>query len=203
MLSQGRRRRTDLAFRTRIIACGVFRPALKHLRLVERYRLLSISFLPSYLHMHPRKLKRELHNRINAAKMRRERVICLYGNCFPGIDELCAETGALRIAAAHCYELFIGSDRFRQIVEGEVGSYFLESDLIANFEAYCLKPLELYDDEMRRLLFGNYKRLIYVRQPADLDLVPRVKELADFLELSHEVVEADYCELERKIRQLI
>lgn len=135
--------------------------------------------------------------------MNRERVICLYGNCFPGIDQFCARYNTPRIAAAHCYELFLGSARFRKIMDAEAGSYFVESDLIVNFESYCLEPLELHDDEMRRFFFANYKQLIYVRQPADQELLPKVKELANFLELSLKVIEADYSELERKISNLI
>ncbi|MCK8600989.1 DUF1638 domain-containing protein [Desulfoferrobacter suflitae] len=203
VFSRNEERLAQQPSQTRIIACGVFQPALVHLRLTAKYKTLSISFLPSYLHMHPKRLKTQLLNRIIPAKMNRERLICLYGNCFAGFGEFCARYGVQRVAAAHCYELFLGGARFRQIVDAEAGSYFMERDLLVNFESYCLKPLELQDDEMRQFFFGKYKQLIYVRQPTDQDLLPRAKELADFLRLSLQVVEADYAELERKISELI
>jgi len=153
--------------------------------------------------MHPQKLKTELLKQVITAKMNREKILCLYGHCFPGIDQFCARYNAPRIAAAHCYELFLGSARFRKIMDAEAGSFFMERDLILNFEAYCLNPLELYDAEMRRFFFANYKQLIYVKQPTDRELIAKVGELANFLELSLKVVEADYSELERKISKLI
>lgn len=153
--------------------------------------------------MYPQKLKAELRKQIISAKSNKERVSCLYGHCFPGIDQLCAQYGTPRVAAAHCYELFLGSTRFQEIIDVEAGSFFVERDLILNFEAYCLKPLELHDADMRGLFFANYRQLIYVKQPKDRKLISKVRELANFLELSLKVVEADYSELERKIRKLI
>lgn len=187
----------------RIIACEVFRPALQHLQLPARHINLCLSYLPSYLHLHPQKLKTQLLKKIITAKMRKERVLCLYGNCFPGIEQFCARYNSLKTAGAHCFELLLGSARFEKLINEEAGTYFVESDLIVNFETYCLQPLELYDDEMRRFFFANYKRLVYVRQPSDPKLSAKVRQLADFLELSLEIVDTDYTHLEREISKLI
>lgn len=153
--------------------------------------------------MYPHELMTELCNKIVSAKTGEKRVLCLYGHCFPGIDQICAQYGAPRIAAAHCYELLLGRSKFRKIVDAEAGSFFVERDLILNFESYCLNPLELHDADMRRFFFANYKQLIYVKQPKDRKLISKVKGLAGFLELSLKIVEADYSELERKISKLI
>ncbi len=82
-------------------------------------------------------------------------------------------------------------------------TYFLEKDLILNFEDYCVKPLELYDDEMKELFFKNYERLLYVRQPSDPDLLPAVNNIADFLGLSLIVRDADYSNFEKALIDLI
>ena len=131
--------------------------------------------------------------------MRKERVLCLYGNCFPGIDRFCERYNSVKTAGAHCFELFLGSAGFEKLISEEAGTYFVERDLIINFESYCLQPMELYDDEMRRFFFANYRRLVYVRQPSDPKLLAKVRELANFLELSFEIVDTDYIHLEREI----
>ena len=82
-------------------------------------------------------------------------------------------------------------------------TYFLEKELILNFEEYCVKPLELYDEEMKEMFFKNYERLVYVRQPSDPDLMPKVNKIAGFLGLSIIVQDADYLNIEAALINLI
>ena len=188
---------------TRIIACAVFKPAIKHLHLENKYPDLRLTYLPSNLHLRPQELRSHLLKEIAAARKRNERVICLYGDCFPGINDLCEERGVIKVPGHHCYEMLLGSERFRQLVDETVGTYFLEKDLILNFEEYCAVPLELHDEEMRKYCFERYQKLLYVRQPSDPDLVPKVGELAEFLELSLDTSDADYSHLEKKLVELL
>jgi len=187
----------------RIIACGTFRAALETLKLEERYPDVHVTFLSSNLHVWPDKLKRRLSREVRKAQRNNERVLCLYGECFPGIDEFCERRGIIRAPVLHCYEMLLGSEQFHGIMDETAGTYFLERELIVNFEEYCVEPLELYDAEMRGSYFKHYKRVLYVRQPSDLDLVPRARELAQFLNLSLEIRDADYLYFEDKLVELI
>jgi len=105
----------------------------------------------------------------------------------------------IKVPGSHCYEMLLGSERFQKLVDETAGTYFLERELILNFEEYCIEPLELHDEEMRKCCFEHYQRLLYVRQPLDPDLVPNARELAEFLELSLDIVDADYWHLEKKL----
>jgi hypothetical protein len=146
---------------TRIIACGVFKPALEYLRIVRRYPNLRVTYLPPVLHTRPDKLKKQLNSRATSAKRRDERIICLYGDCFPDIHDYCEHQGIIKVP--------------------------------------CMEPLELFDEEMRKFCFDHYRKLLYVRQPGDPDLVFEVSELANFLDLSLAVSDADYSHLERML----
>jgi len=188
---------------TCIIACAVFKPALEHLRLENRYPDLRLTYLPSNLHLRPQELENRLLKEIASAQKRNKRIICLYGNCFPGIEDFCQQSGAIKVAGDYCYEMLLGTERFRQLIDEMAGTYFLEKDLILHFEEYCIVPLELHDEEMRKYCFERYQRLLYVRQPSDPDLVPKAGELAEFLELSLDISDADYSHLERKLIELI
>jgi hypothetical protein len=188
---------------TRIITCAVFKPVVEHLQLEYRYPHLRLTYLPSNLHLRPQYLKNRLGKEIASAQKRNEKVICLYGNCFPGIEAFCQQRGAIKVPGHYCYEMLLGSERFRQLIEEIAGTYFLEKDLILNFEEYCMKPLELYDEEMRKCCFEHYQRLLYVRQPSDPDLTPRASEIAEFLSLFLETSDADYSSLEKKLIEII
>ena len=187
----------------RLIACGVFEPALKHLQIGRRYPHLRVTYLPSNLHVNPRALKDYLGREFHTARQRDEQVLCLYGQCFPDIEEFCKRHGAIKVPGHHCYEMLLGAEQFQKAVDEAAGTYFLERDLITNFEKYCLEPLELYDEAMRKYCFAHYQRLLYVRQPSDPDLVPRAKELAKFLELSLDIRDANYAYLRRSLIELI
>ena len=187
----------------RIIACSVFKPALENLRLVKRYPYLRLTYLPSNLHLKPQELQDCLLKKITAAQRRTERIICLYGDCFPGIDDFCEQHGMIKVPGHYCYEMLLGSERFRQLINEMTGTYFAEKDLILNFEEYCLRPLELRDEEMRKYCFGQYQRLLYVRQPSDPNLMPRAGEVAEFLGLSLDISDADYSHLEKSLIELL
>jgi hypothetical protein len=187
----------------RIIACQVFKPALEHLRLDHESSYLRLTYLPPNLHLRLQELGKYLRREITLAKRRNERAICLYGDCFPGISEYCERHGASRVSGPYCWEMFLGSERFDQILEEDAGTYFLERELICNFREYCIEPLELYDEEMREQCFRHYHRLLYVRQPADPDLVAQANEIAEFLGLSLEIEDVDYSHLERRLGKLL
>ncbi len=187
----------------RLIACGVFKPALEFLRVEEKYPQLRLTFLPSKLHLYPQELKKKLLKEIVSARKRDEQPLSLYGNCFPGIDKICARNCGHKIPGLHCYEILLGNQKYAKIIKKTAGSYFLERELIINFREYCLDPLELYDNEIRKSFFRHYKKLIYVRQPPDPDLNIEADKLAEFLNLSLEIIDADYSHLEKRLNHLI
>lgn len=188
---------------TRIIACAVFKPALEYLQLGKRYLNLRLTYLPPNLHLSPQELKNRLLKEITSAQKRNEWVICLYGECFPGTDDFCKQHMAIKVPGHYCYEMLLGNERFRQLINEMAGTYFAEKDLILNFEEYCVRPLELHDEEMRRYCFGQYRRLLYVRQPSDPNLVPRAGEVAEFLGLHLDISDVDYSHLEKNLIELL
>jgi hypothetical protein len=187
---------------TRLIACGVFRPALEYLGVEEIYPRVRSSYLPSNLHLRPQDLRRQLSETITSARQRNERILCLYGTCFPDIDDFCRHQGVTKVPGFHCFEMLLGSEQYENIINEMPGTYFLERDLILNFEEYCLEPLELHDEEMRKSFFEHYERIVYLRQPSDPDLLSKANELATFLQLSLEIRDADYSHLKKILNDL-
>jgi len=188
---------------TRIIACGVFKTALEHLQLEDRYANLRITYLPPNLHLRPRELEKCLLEQVVAAQKRKERIICLYGDCFPNIDKFCQHHKLIKVPGHYCYEMFLGTKQFNRLLDEMTGTYFAEKELIHNFNEYCMIPLELDDEEMREYCFKHYRKLLYVRQPSDPDLIPQANELAKFLNLSLDISDADYSHLEKLLIELI
>ncbi len=184
-----------------IISCDVFRDALAHIRLPHPET--SLTYLPSHLHLRPRELKRRLVDRVRAARHRHRKVYCLYGVCFPDIDHVLARTGVSRCPGGHCFEMLLGRRQYQRITRDCAGVYFVERGLIENFEDYCVQPLELGDPAMRDWYFEHYKKIVYIRQPSDMNLSGPAQDIADFLSLELVVMDADYGDLERNMNRLM
>jgi hypothetical protein len=189
--------------RNRIIACRVFEDALDFLQIERRFPDWEVRFLPARLHLRPEELKRRLSEEISAARGLGAAACCLYGQCFPDIDGCLARDGAPRVPCAHCFEIFLGPDRYRRLTEEETGSYFVEKRLIVNFDDYCWKPLELEDPRMRKWYFEHYRRVIYIRQPMDPDLAAPAEALAKRIGLPLRIEDADYRALEAGLLETI
>jgi len=187
----------------RIIACGVFRDALRRIEPKRFHQDISITYLSPYLHNYPQNLEKEIWHQIHLAKKAGDEILCLYGRCYPDLDDHLYEMGIPRVPGEHCYEILLGSRRFNAIVDEEAGTYFIEKDLILNFSEYCIQPLELDDPLMRGSYFQHYTRLAYVRQPLDPDTVmPNVHHISQFLDLKPMVIDADYSELTANLLKL-
>lgn len=187
----------------RLIACEVFKPSLDFLALEQRYPYLRITCLPSHLHLKPQELKRRLSQEVTKAAEDGERIVCLYGDCFPDIEEFCRSHRVQKVPGHFCYEMLLGPERFKRFLDEIAGTYFVEQDVIQNFEDYCMNPLELKDEEMRRCCFAHYQRLLYIRQPEDSGLESRACDIAGFLDLNMDVSDADYSYLEDKLKELL
>jgi len=188
---------------TRIISCEVFKPAIEYFQMAKRYPNLRFSYLPSNLHLRPQELEDRLRKKIISAQKRRERVICLYADCFPDIDDFCQQYGVTKVPGHDCYEMLLGDERFSQLIEETTETYFAEQDLILHFKKYCVRPLELRDEEMRKYYFGRYRRLLYVRQPSDPDIIFQADEVAKFLDLPLDISNVDYTHLEKNLIDLL
>lgn len=188
---------------TRVIACGVFRPFIEQMRLEHTHPHVRVTYLPPSLHIRPDRLKAHLERALSDARGRAERIVCLVGNCFPDIDGFCGQQEVTRVSGPHCYAALLGEKRFQRIMDRCAGTYFVEQELLRNFDEYCAGPLELHDADLRQQFFSNYKVLLYVRQPSDPDLAADAGRLAGYLELELDVRDADYTHLEKSLLELL
>ncbi len=186
----------------RLIACGVFKPVFEYLELDFKYPGISITYLPANLHLKPEMLKVSLERAVAETLRRGERPLIVYGDCFTGIDAFCRQHGITKIPGRNCYEMLLGNLLFESILEESIGTFFVEQELLLNFDTYCSEPLELADDDLRKILFEHYRRLLYVRQPNDPDLREKANKIADFLNLRLHIQDADYSHFSNLLQRL-
>lgn len=184
-----------------LIACDVFRSALQHLGVDRPDGSGDIIYLPAHLHLRPHTLRDQLQQCIACRSADRQPAGCLFGQCCPDIDQLLQPRGIDRIACGHCYEILLGRTAYRRLMDRQPGTFFLEKEVILNFDALCRTPLELDDPQIRAWTFEHYRQTVYIRQPRDPDLAARAQWIADFLSLPLLVLDADYGDLIAFLKQ--
>ena len=175
--------------RTLIVACGAL--ARELLQVVEANGLshIDVECLPASFHNTPDVIPDAVATRVRAATNRYERIFVGYGDCGTGgrLDAVCKELGVDRLPGDHCYEFLSGSEAFADLHAEELGTFFLTDYLVKHFDRLVVKALWLdTHPEMLDAVFGNYRRLAYLSQVDDPDLLDRARAAADRLGLSFE-----------------
>jgi hypothetical protein len=185
--------------KTLVIACGAL--AREFLAVVERngWTNLEITCLPAIWHNRPEKIPEGVRRKIRAARGRYERILVLYGDCGTGglLDQVLDEERIERIPGPHCYEFFSGTKAFEEMMEAELGSFFLTDYMVRHFDRLILQGLGLdRRPELRDAYFGNYRKLVYLSQIQDPRLLAKAKAAAERLGLEFEHRHTGYGDME-------
>jgi hypothetical protein len=171
---------------TLVIACGALAKELLAAIRLNRWSHLSVTCLPAILHNRPERITEAVRGKIRANRTRYRRILCLYGDCGTGgrLDEMLVQEGVERIEGAHCYAFYAGLDAFDQMMEEEIGTFFLTDYLVRFFDRLVMEGLGL--DRHPELLadyFGNYAKVVWLAQAPDADLERRAEAAASLLGL--------------------
>ncbi len=179
-----------------VIGCGAI--ARELLALTRHVPHVDVECLPAWLHNRPAGIPDAVAARIAAARGRYRTIFVGYADCGTGgrLDALLEDEGVERLPGAHCYEFFAGTDRFAVLHDADPATFYLTDYLARHFDRLVIAGLGL--DRHPELLgdyFGNYRRLVYLSQRADADLIERATAAADRLGLAFEHVPTGYGDL--------
>lgn len=185
--------------RTLVLACGALAKEILHLKSALNVDL-DLQCLPAGYHNTPGKIVPGLKVLLDKHAENYDRVLIGYGDCGTGggLDRLLENyPKAERLPGAHCYAFFAGLPEFDAMMEEELGSFFLTDYLARHFDTLIWKGMGL--DRFPKLLddyFKHYKRVVYLSQTHNEDLVARAKAAADKLGLTLECRHTAYGDLQ-------
>lgn len=186
-----------------VIACGALAREIIALKKAYGWDHLHMQCIDARLHLRPALIPDRLRAKINENKGKYETIYVAYGDCgtVGEIDRVIEEEGIERLPGAHCYQWFAGTERFAAMSDAEPGTFYLTDFLAQHFDRLVIRPLKLDSHpELRDAYFGNYRRLIYLSQRKDSDLLQAARDAADHLMLEFEHVHCGYGELESNLR---
>lgn len=189
--------------RTLVIACGALSHEIAALRRANGWHHLVLQCLPADLHNRPERIPDAVRAQIHAAREGYARIFVAYADCGTGgrLDAVLAEEGVERIPGPHCYAFFAGADLFARLSEAEPGTLYLTDFLARHFDRLILRGLGIdRHPELEHEYFGNYRKLVYLAQREDADLLARARAAAERLQLRFEHHRTGYGDLERALR---
>ena len=177
------------ALKTLILACGAL--AKEILSLLKQFdQSAELKCLPAEFHNHPEKIVPGLKAILDQRATEFDRVLIGYGDCGTGggLDCLLKNyPNALRLPGAHCYAFYSGLNRFENLMEAELGTFFLTDYLARHFKTLIIKGMAIdrYPN-LKTTYFEHYKKLTYLAQVEDPKLKAKAQEAAQELGLSFE-----------------
>ncbi len=189
------------ADRVLVVGCGAL--ARELVALTDTLPGVDVACLPPELHNRPERIPARVRDRVNEA--RRDgyaKVFVAYADCGTGglLDPVLAELGVERLAGAHCYEFFAGRTSFARLAEEEPATFWLTDFLARNFERLVIRGLGIdRHPELEAMYFGNYRRVVYLSQTIDPNLLAMAERAAERLGLAFEHRHTGLGELETSI----
>jgi hypothetical protein len=173
--------------RTLVIACGALARELKAVMAASAFPSLALVCLPAILHNRPHEIPEAVRASIRVNRARFDRILCAYGDCGTGgaLDRVLEQEGVERLAGAHCYDILAGPATFAALMDEEPGTFFLTDYLVRHFDRLIISGLGLDRyPELREAYFGAYRRVVYLSQATDPDLLASAERAAGRLGLA-------------------
>ena len=171
-----------------VIGCGAL--ARELVEVTATLPGVDVACLSPDLHNRPGGIPGAVRARIHEARRDGyEQIFVAYADCGTGglLDPVLASEGVERLPGAHCYEFFAGSPTFEAMAADEPGTFWLTDFLARNFERLVIRGLGIdRHPELEAVYFNHYKRVVYLSQTDDPDLLAMARRAAERLGLAFE-----------------
>jgi hypothetical protein len=176
----------------KIVGCSVFKTEIDHILGADA----GVEWLPAGLHVSEGRLAEA----VAAALEGTDGGACIYGACFPDIDQLLADHGAQRLSPArNCVEAFLSKEE--RVAFGD-RAYILSPGYLREWRSIFIDG-HGWDEIDGRINFGMYDTIVLL----DFGLEPiddlDVLEFFDFTQTPVEVVPASLAYFEERVTQLL
>jgi hypothetical protein len=189
-----------------VLACGAIAREVLSVVSLNGWQHVTVRCLPGKLHSRPERIAPAVDAKLREAKGRYGQIFVAYADCGTGgaLDRVLAEHRVERLAGAHCYGFFAGHGAWQAMHDEEPGTFYLTDFLARHFDSLVVRPLKLdRHPELLPLIFGNYRRVLYLAQTDDEALTERARAAAEYLGLAFERRRTGYGELQTTLERFV
>jgi hypothetical protein len=188
-----------------LVACGAIAQPCAEI-VARRGWPVDVHPLPPLLHNRPDRIADQVEQLADGLADRYGTVAVGYADCgtYGALDEVCRRRGWPRLAGLHCYDLFAGEHAVTRLFDEEPGTYVLTDFLVRSFDRTVVAELGLdRHPELRDDYFGQYHRVVWLRQDPDAGLDGEAQVAAERLGLPLVVVDTGQQRLEQALEALL
>jgi hypothetical protein len=192
--------------RVLVVACGAIAREVLAVIELNGWTHVDVRCLPAKLHSRPERIPAAVDEKLSALAGRYERVFVAYADCGTGggLDVVLERHGVERLPGAHCYGFLAGNEAWEAMHEDEPATFYLTDFLARHFDALVIRGLGLdRHPELLPMMFGNYRRLVYLAQTDDADLDRRAEAAAAYLGVAYERRRTGYGDLRPSLERVV
>jgi len=187
-----------------VIGCGALAEELSALKRANQWTALDIKCLDAALHNRPERIADRLESVLAQHHGEYTNILIAYADCGTGgaVDRVARQFNAQRLPGAHCYEFYATSPVFEALAEAEPGTFYLTDFLARHFDRLVIEEMKLDEHpELEDMLFGRYRKVVYLAQVDSSELVHQAEWAAMRLKLPLEVVTTGYGLLAKTVEE--
>ena len=187
-----------------VIGCGALAEELSALKRANQWTALDIKCLDAALHNRPERIADRLESVLAQHHGEYTNILIAYADCGTGgaVDRVARQFNAQRLPGAHCYEFYATSPVFEALAEAEPGTFYLTDFLVRHFDRLVIEEMKLDEHpELEEMLFGRYRKVVYLAQVASSELLDEAERAATRLKLPLEVVTTGYGLLAKTVEE--
>ena len=187
-----------------VIGCGALAEELSALKRANQWTVLDIKCLDAALHNRPERIADRLESLLAKHHAEYTNILIAYADCGTGgaVDRVAQQFNAQRLPGAHCYEFYATSPVFEVLAEAEPGTFYLTDFLVRHFDRLVIEEMKLDEHpELEEMLFGRYRRVVYLAQVDSSELLDQAERAATRLKLPLEVVTTGYGLLAKTVEE--
>ena len=187
-----------------VIGCGALAEELSALKRANQWTTLDIKCLDAALHNRPERIADRLESVLAQHHAEYTNILIAYADCGTGgaVDRVARQFNAQRLPGAHCYEFYATSPVFAALAEAEPGTFYLTDFLVRHFDRLVIEEMKLDEHpELEEMLFGRYRKVVYLAQGDSSELLDRAERAAMRLKLPLKVVTTGYGLLAKTVEE--
>ena len=165
------------------------------LKRANQWTALDIKCVDAALHNRPEQIADRLESVLARHHPDYDNILIAYADCGTGgaVDRVAQRFNAQRLPGAHCYEFYATSPVFAALAEAEPGTFYLTDFLVRHFDRLVIEEMKLdQHPELEEMLFGHYRKVVYLAQVDDSELRSEAQRAANRLKLPLKVVTTGY-----------
>ena len=188
-----------------MVACGAIARHVSEI-VGRRGWPVDVHPLPPLLHNHPERIAPAVEKAIGELRGRYAAIAVGYADCgsYGALDDVCARSGVTRLPGEHCYDVFAGTERMRELLAAEPGTYLLTDYLALSFDRSVVVELGLDRyPELHTEYFRHYRRVVWLSQHPTTRTRAAAERAAAYLRLPLEEIVVGDRLLEQALTELV